>query len=100
MSAADIHHQIIEVYGTEAMIDRKVRKLDTFQRLKKCLASGFELIASNCKSFERGRIIGLKEVGWANRRIAHHMGRNNAVIRRCWQEWVDNGRFQCHDGRG
>ncbi|GFU33430.1 hypothetical protein TNCV_4362471 [Trichonephila clavipes] len=30
--------------------------------------------------FERGRMIGLKEAGWANRRIARHMGRNNAVI--------------------
>ncbi|GFU34613.1 HTH_Tnp_Tc3_2 domain-containing protein [Trichonephila clavipes] len=26
------------------------------------------------------------------------MGRSDAAIRRCWQEWVDNGRFQCHDG--
>ncbi|GFV61952.1 transposable element Tc1 transposase [Trichonephila clavipes] len=25
------------------------------------------------------------------------MGRNDAAIRRCWQEWVDNGRFQRHD---
>ncbi|GFW20793.1 uncharacterized protein TNCV_1050141 [Trichonephila clavipes] len=32
--------------------------------------------------FERGRhIIGLKEAGWANRRIAHQMGRSNAAIR-------------------
>ncbi|GFU16361.1 hypothetical protein TNCV_4988961 [Trichonephila clavipes] len=36
--------------------------------------------------FERSRIIGLKESGWANRRIAHHMGRSVAAIRRCWQE--------------
>ncbi|GFS70039.1 HTH_Tnp_Tc3_2 domain-containing protein [Trichonephila clavipes] len=50
--------------------------------------------------FERGRIIGLKDGGWANRRIARHMGRSNAAIRRCWQEWVDNSRFQRHDGCG
>ncbi|GFS94214.1 hypothetical protein TNCV_3786711 [Trichonephila clavipes] len=31
--------------------------------------------------FERGRIIGLKEAGWANRRIARHMGRSDAAIR-------------------
>ncbi|GFW84810.1 uncharacterized protein TNCV_680981 [Trichonephila clavipes] len=37
--------------------------------------------------FERGRIIGFKEVDWANRRIACHMGRTEAAIRRCWQEW-------------
>ncbi|GFY19775.1 uncharacterized protein TNCV_4649451 [Trichonephila clavipes] len=28
------------------------------------------------------------------------MGRSDAVIRRCWQEWADNGRFQFHDGSG
>ncbi|GFX21115.1 HTH_Tnp_Tc3_2 domain-containing protein [Trichonephila clavipes] len=50
--------------------------------------------------FERGRIIGLKEGGWANRRITRHMGRSDAVIRRCWQEWVSSGRFQRHDGSG
>ncbi|GFS88101.1 hypothetical protein TNCV_764801 [Trichonephila clavipes] len=32
--------------------------------------------------FERERIIGLKEAGRANRRIAHHMGRGDAAIRR------------------
>ncbi|GFX47664.1 uncharacterized protein TNCV_699181 [Trichonephila clavipes] len=50
--------------------------------------------------FERGRIITLEEAGWANRRIACHMGRRDADIRRCLQEWADNGSFQCHDGRG
>ncbi|GFX46395.1 HTH_Tnp_Tc3_2 domain-containing protein [Trichonephila clavipes] len=50
--------------------------------------------------FERDRIIGLKEAGWANWRIARHMGRSGAAIRRCWKEWVDSGRFQSHDGSG
>ncbi|GFV32728.1 HTH_Tnp_Tc3_2 domain-containing protein [Trichonephila clavipes] len=50
--------------------------------------------------FERGRIIGLKEGGWTNRRIARHMGRRHAAIRRYWQEWVDNGKFQRHDRSG
>ncbi|GFS54143.1 HTH_Tnp_Tc3_2 domain-containing protein [Trichonephila clavipes] len=53
-----------------------------------------------CCIFERGRVIGLKEGGWANRRITRHMGRRNAAIRRCWQEWMDRGRFQRHDGSG
>ncbi|GFU20221.1 HTH_Tnp_Tc3_2 domain-containing protein, partial [Trichonephila clavipes] len=50
--------------------------------------------------FERDCIIGLKEAGWANRRTTRHMGRNDAAIRRCWREWMDNGRFQLHDGSG
>ncbi|GFV06764.1 hypothetical protein TNCV_1611771 [Trichonephila clavipes] len=32
--------------------------------------------------FEGGRIIGLKEAGWPNWRIARHMGRSDAPIRR------------------
>ncbi|GFT32412.1 HTH_Tnp_Tc3_2 domain-containing protein [Trichonephila clavipes] len=50
--------------------------------------------------FERGSIIGLREGCWANRRIAGHIGRSDAVIRRCWKKWVDNGIFQYHDGSG
>ncbi|GFU00387.1 uncharacterized protein TNCV_4259111 [Trichonephila clavipes] len=42
--------------------------------------------------FERGRIIGQKEGGWANRRIARHMGRSGAAFGRCWQEWQDNAK--------
>ncbi|PRD32085.1 UNVERIFIED_CONTAM: hypothetical protein NCL1_21533 [Trichonephila clavipes] len=40
----------------------------------------------------------LSELG--NGRIAHHTGRSDAAIRRCWQEWVDNGRFQLYYGSG
>ncbi|GFX69521.1 transposable element Tcb2 transposase [Trichonephila clavipes] len=28
------------------------------------------------------------------------MSRSDVAIRRCWQEWVDSGRFQRHDGSG
>ncbi|GFT46748.1 HTH_Tnp_Tc3_2 domain-containing protein [Trichonephila clavipes] len=48
--------------------------------------------------FERGCIIELKEAGWANRKIARHMGRSDAAIKIYWKEWVDSGRFQRHDG--
>ncbi|GFT93934.1 transposable element Tc1 transposase [Trichonephila clavipes] len=33
-----------------------------------------------------------------NGRIACRMGRSDVAIRRCWQEWVDNSKFQRHDG--
>ncbi|GFV93970.1 hypothetical protein TNCV_3573231 [Trichonephila clavipes] len=26
------------------------------------------------------------------------LGRSDATIRTCWQEWVDSGRFQRHEG--
>ncbi|GFX27659.1 HTH_Tnp_Tc3_2 domain-containing protein [Trichonephila clavipes] len=48
--------------------------------------------------FERGHVIEPKKAGWANRRIVCHMGQSNASIRRCWQQWVENCRFQRNDG--
>ncbi|GFW26837.1 HTH_Tnp_Tc3_2 domain-containing protein [Trichonephila clavipes] len=50
--------------------------------------------------FERGRIIGLKELGWANRRITRHMGQNYAAFKRCSQKWVDSVKFPRLDGSG
>ncbi|GFV21055.1 hypothetical protein TNCV_1534191, partial [Trichonephila clavipes] len=41
--------------------------------------------------FDRGRIIGLREAGWSNRRIGRHLGRNDMVVARCWQH-VDHRR--------
>ncbi|GFY32356.1 HTH_Tnp_Tc3_2 domain-containing protein [Trichonephila clavipes] len=38
--------------------------------------------------FDRGRIIGLREAGWSNRRIGHHLGRSDMVVARCWQQWI------------
>ncbi|GFW93077.1 HTH_Tnp_Tc3_2 domain-containing protein [Trichonephila clavipes] len=32
--------------------------------------------------------------------ITRHRSRSDAAIRRCRQEWVNNGRFQPHDGSG
>ncbi|GFS75947.1 transposable element Tcb1 transposase [Trichonephila clavipes] len=50
--------------------------------------------------FERCRIIGLKERGFRQIGESLVMGRSAAAIRRCWQEWVNSGRFQRHDGSG
>ncbi|GFT84372.1 transposable element Tcb2 transposase [Trichonephila clavipes] len=38
--------------------------------------------------FDRGRIIGLREAGWSNRRIGRHLGRSDMVVARCWQQWI------------
>ncbi|GFW57645.1 HTH_Tnp_Tc3_2 domain-containing protein [Trichonephila clavipes] len=32
--------------------------------------------------FDRGRIIGLREAGWSNRRIGRHLGRSDMVVAR------------------
>ncbi|GFS92908.1 HTH_Tnp_Tc3_2 domain-containing protein [Trichonephila clavipes] len=60
-------------------------------------------IRAHCEKlseFVRGRIIELKKGGWKNRRIACHMGRSDTAIGRYWQELVDIGKFQRHDGSG
>ncbi|GFV29810.1 transposable element Tcb2 transposase [Trichonephila clavipes] len=38
--------------------------------------------------FDRGRIIGLREAGWSNRRIGRPLGRSDMVVARCWQQWI------------
>ncbi|KFM68757.1 hypothetical protein X975_19676, partial [Stegodyphus mimosarum] len=47
---------------------------------------------------ERGCAVGLTEAGWSYWRIARHLSRSDATIRRCWQEWVNHGRTQRHEG--
>ncbi|GFU97145.1 HTH_Tnp_Tc3_2 domain-containing protein [Trichonephila clavipes] len=46
--------------------------------------------------FDRGRIIGLREAGWSNRRIGRHLGRSDMVVARCWQQWITEGRVYRH----
>ncbi|GFV43277.1 HTH_Tnp_Tc3_2 domain-containing protein [Trichonephila clavipes] len=74
--------------------------LDTFAQLKKMPYRWIRAHYEQLSEFERGPIIGLREGDWANWRIAGHMDRSDAAIRRCWQEWVDSDRFQRHDGSG
>ncbi|GFV65892.1 HTH_Tnp_Tc3_2 domain-containing protein [Trichonephila clavipes] len=58
------------------------------------------VLSKQLLEIERNRIIGLKEAGWANRRIARDKVRRDATVRRCWQEWIYSGRFQHQDGSG
>ncbi|GFV15279.1 HTH_38 domain-containing protein [Trichonephila clavipes] len=50
--------------------------------------------------FDRGRIIGLREAGWSNRRIGRHLGRRDMVVARCWQQWITEGRVYRRGGSG
>ncbi|GFU76407.1 HTH_38 domain-containing protein [Trichonephila clavipes] len=50
--------------------------------------------------FDRGRIIGLREAGWSNRRIGRHLGRSDMVVARCWQQWITEGRMYRRGGSG
>ncbi|KFM74451.1 Transposable element Tcb2 transposase, partial [Stegodyphus mimosarum] len=43
---------------------------------------------------------GGSEAGWPYWRIARHLSRSDATIKRCWQEWVNHGRTQCQEGSG
>ncbi|GFT35996.1 HTH_Tnp_Tc3_2 domain-containing protein [Trichonephila clavipes] len=46
--------------------------------------------------FDRGRIIGLREAGWSNRRIGRHLGRSDMVVAQCWQQWITEASIQRH----
>ncbi|GFU42623.1 HTH_Tnp_Tc3_2 domain-containing protein [Trichonephila clavipes] len=49
--------------------------------------------------FDRGRIIGLREAGWSNRRIGRPLGRSDMVVARCWQQWITEGRVYRRGGQ-
>ncbi|GFV99813.1 transposable element Tcb2 transposase [Trichonephila clavipes] len=38
--------------------------------------------------FERWKIIGMMEVGWAVKRVARQLGQSDCVVRRCWNHWI------------
>ncbi|GFX78651.1 transposable element Tcb2 transposase [Trichonephila clavipes] len=50
--------------------------------------------------FERGRIIGMMEVGWSARRVARPSGRSDCVVRRCWDHWIRETSFTRRSGSG
>ncbi|GFW56550.1 transposable element Tc1 transposase [Trichonephila clavipes] len=50
--------------------------------------------------FDRGRIIGLREAGWSNRRIGRPLGRSDMVVARCWQQWITESRVYRRGGSG
>ncbi|GFT89191.1 uncharacterized protein TNCV_3085681 [Trichonephila clavipes] len=43
--------------------------------------------------FERGRIIGMMETGLPARRVARQLGRSDWVVRRCWDQWIQEMSF-------
>ncbi|GFV55559.1 hypothetical protein TNCV_2573991 [Trichonephila clavipes] len=54
--------------------------------IKELPSSSIRANYEQLSEFEGGRIIGLKEADWTNRRIACHTGQNDATIIRGWQE--------------
>ncbi|GFV69735.1 regulator of G-protein signaling 7 [Trichonephila clavipes] len=85
----DVHRPVPGCVNTTEIDLKKAFKVNLLPKYTKQLSD-----------FERGRVIGLKESGWTNRRIVRHMSRSDAAIRRCWHLWVDNSKFQRHDGSG
>ena len=33
-----------------------------------------------------------------NQKIARHVSQSEVAIKRCWQQWIKNGRYQSHNG--
>ncbi|GFV44259.1 transposable element Tcb2 transposase [Trichonephila clavipes] len=50
--------------------------------------------------FQRGRIIGMIEVEWLDRRVAHQLGSSDCVGRRCWDQWIREMSFTRRPGSG
>ena len=52
------------------------------------------------QSFERGRIVGLREAGWTYLQIAAHIGHNVSMVCRCFQQWSVEHSYTRRSGTG
>ncbi|GFW71233.1 uncharacterized protein TNCV_536511 [Trichonephila clavipes] len=50
--------------------------------------------------FERGRIIGMMEVGWSARQVARQLGSSDCVVWKCWDQWIRETSFARRPGSG
>ncbi|GFY30979.1 transposable element Tcb2 transposase [Trichonephila clavipes] len=50
--------------------------------------------------FERERIIGMMEAGWLARRVARQLGHSDCVVKRCWDQWIQEMLFTRRPGSG
>ncbi|GFV17463.1 HTH_38 domain-containing protein [Trichonephila clavipes] len=78
---------------------KALKQMTTILRLRiplRCNRRQYEQLTD----FDRGRIIGLREAGWSNRRIGRHLGRSDMVVARCWQQWITEGRVHRRGGSG
>ncbi|GFX35378.1 HTH_38 domain-containing protein [Trichonephila clavipes] len=83
MSKASLYKRVVSRFETEKIPLRRNRR--QYEQLT---------------DFDRGRIIGLREAGWSNRRIGRHLGRSDMVVARCWQQWITEGRVYRRGGSG
>ncbi|GFX75601.1 hypothetical protein TNCV_4715071 [Trichonephila clavipes] len=70
-SASELRTQQVSIRSDSQFYGENFCCSDVFKEQKNGLAVGLEFITSNCQ-FERGRIIGQKEGGRANRRNASY----------------------------
>ncbi|PRD21352.1 UNVERIFIED_CONTAM: hypothetical protein NCL1_51967 [Trichonephila clavipes] len=42
----------------------------------------------------------MKEAGWSTRRVARQLGRSDRVVRRCWDQWLQEMLFTRRPGSG
>ncbi|GFV54823.1 transposable element Tcb2 transposase [Trichonephila clavipes] len=61
-----------------------------------CLRRQYEQLSR----IERGRIIGIMEAGWSARRTARQLDRSDCVVRRCWDQWIQEMPFTRRPGSG
>ncbi|GFU11807.1 HTH_38 domain-containing protein [Trichonephila clavipes] len=73
--------------------------LDSWVASGQQLSKGSVPVRAADPDFDRGRIIGLREAGWSNRRIGRHLGRSDMVVARCWQQWITEGRVYRRGGQ-
>ncbi|GFV62053.1 HTH_Tnp_Tc3_2 domain-containing protein [Trichonephila clavipes] len=61
---------------------------------------GFRRQYEQLSQLKRGRIIGMMEAEWSARREARQLGHPDSVVRRCWDQWIQEMSFTRRPGSG
>ncbi|GFT96642.1 transposable element Tcb1 transposase [Trichonephila clavipes] len=52
------------------------------------------------RQYEQRRIIGMMEAGWSARLVALQLDHSDCVVRRCWDQWIQEMSFTQRPGSG
>ncbi|GFU03134.1 transposable element Tcb2 transposase [Trichonephila clavipes] len=96
------HYMRSLTFGGDLIASVKITANNKFdmERIKGALSVG---VTGSGGSFEgeiKGRIIGMMEAGWSARQVARQLGLSDCVVRRCWDQWIQEMSFIRRSGSG
>ncbi|GFW89307.1 transposable element Tcb2 transposase [Trichonephila clavipes] len=80
--------------------DMRFKTLETIDLTSRHQDRALQDYWEQLSQFERVRIIGMMEAGWSARRVDHQIDRSDCVVRRRWDQWIQEMSFTRKPGSG